>query len=67
MIIVKFLSTAKTTENSMQPLQSGDDTKDRQMAKEASSESLLRDSIFAPDTLSINIQYAKSIYNMLNQ
>lgn len=45
--IVKFLSTAKTTENLMQPLQSGDDTKDRQMAKEASSESLLRDSILA--------------------
>lgn len=45
--IVKFLSTAKTTENLMQPLQSDDDTKDRQMAKEASSESLLRDSILA--------------------
>lgn len=49
MIIVKFLSTVKITENSMQPLQSGNDMKDRQMAKEASSKSLLRNFIFAPD------------------
>lgn len=46
----------ETTENLVQPLQSGNDTKDRQMAKEASSESLLHDFIFAPDALPINIQ-----------
>jgi len=37
-------------------VQSGDIAEDRQMAKEASSESLLRDRILAPDALPINMQ-----------
>lgn len=45
----KISIDCEITENSMQPLQSGNDTKDRQMAKEASSKSLLRDFIFASD------------------
>lgn len=45
----KISIDCEITENSTQPLQSGNDMKDRQMAKEASSESLLLDFIFILD------------------